>query len=255
MYWKKSWDPFPKVHVPMNRKILIQRSAGEEETTVLGDLKKKDIDSVCSNFAKDESFEKEEDGDNLGFSEEKDYESDDFDPPIEIQGEFLPPSRAVEDFMEEIEDSPFQRDGMGLLVDYISSAHAAAEIQESAGALEPAPILEQGTINKLGLSPRESEFLANVITKDLNANEENASPRTLTTMSRAITNVQDGEKLESSLPSKLLDNTSDQKTALTEAKMEDDYLKEKASKIGEFENAEMVSVHPTATACMDRLFR
>ena len=57
------------------------------------------------------------------------------------------------------------------------------------------------------------------------------------------------------LPSKLLDNTSDQKTALTEAKMEDDYLKEKASKIGEFENAEMVSVHPAATACMDRLFR
>ena len=133
-----------------SKDIDSEERAGEEETTVLGDLKKKDIDSRLQQLRqKMNSFEKEEDGDNLGFSEEKDYESDDFDPPIEIQGEFLPPSRAVEDFMEEIEDSPFQRDGMGLLVDYISSAHAAAEIQESAGALEPAPILEQGTINKL----------------------------------------------------------------------------------------------------------
>ena len=140
---------------------------------------------------------------------------------------------------------------MGLLL-ITFPPHAAAETKRVQEHGEPAPILEQGTINKLGLSPRESEFLANVITKDLNANEENAFTNTNYNVS-AITNAQDGENSNRHRP--LLDNTSDQKTALTEAKMEDDYLKEKASKIGEFENAEMVSVHPAVTVRMDRLFR
>ena len=63
---------------------------------------------------------KEEDGDNL-VSAKKKITSDDFDPPIEIQGIFTA-IEAVEDFMEEIKDSPFQRDGMGLLRLHFSHA-------------------------------------------------------------------------------------------------------------------------------------
>ena len=152
----------------------------EDKETVLGGLKRTDIDLRLQELRqKMKSFDNEDDpfldGDKVSLMDELDENvtyDDDFEglPIAAINDENQQQMGKV----EEIEDSPFRIDGLAEidpLVDLIATKYGGMETKDIHDGDE-VPLLPKETANVLGLSPRETEFLAGVIHKDIGMRAE-----------------------------------------------------------------------------------